>query len=119
MPWIAVHGFESQSPKLEVLNDVNLQDEDRQHQPAQSTADKSKDVDLGVFLLGRCEFGNERFNAGLMILQIETHGVGFCHRIGNCVWLISHSSKDGVHSSLKPLLDGGKDGWHHLEGFFG
>ena len=54
-----------------------------------------------------------------MILQIEAHGVGSRYRMGNCVWLGFHLSKDGVDSPLKPRLDGGKDGWHHLEGFFG
>ena len=111
--------FEPQISMLNVLNVINIKDVNYQHQLAQNIVESPNGQNLDVLLLGRCDFGNESFYVGMMVLGKHEDGVYFWRRIGICIWLTSHLSKDGVDHPLKQLLEGETEQWRPIQGLFG
>jgi hypothetical protein len=106
-------------PEFNELNIVSIQDQNLQHQLAAWISKRSQNESLKVLLLGRCNFGDEAFNIGLITFEKGEQGVRHWHRVGICVWLISHLLKDGVEHPMGSLLKGNHEYWHHIEGLFG
>ena len=114
--------FEPQAPELRVLNVVSFREDKLQHDLAIWITEQPGAQDLQVFLLGRSQMGEEYFYTGLLLLEQTTGNIKHWHRVGICMWLISHlsdSDSSDEDKSAQALLLGETEEWHTLKGLFG
>lgn len=119
---IALDGETPLGPRqegLQALNIISFQDQKRQHDLVSWIVERSQGLALKVFLLGRCDFGNESFNICMIVYEQAEGTIRHWRRIGIYVWLTSHLMTDSVDHRLGPLLRGESNHWKQVEGLFG
>lgn len=104
---------------LDTVNVKNLHENNKQHELASWVAARAEDPLLWVSLLGKCTFGDEIFNSGLIMFETVQGGMRYWRRVGICVWLYSHITGDSGSNCLGQVLSAQSDHWQQVQRTFG